>query len=157
MYCRVLNWMSTDVSVVRAASIIALILEAARTSETSVDIQLRTRQYILEDSELHTRRRENLKSHKIFDAEWKGIQTLKNVLKYYKLFLPYKNHQLQHSEFQEVLPNLRKQISLLSLLSILKLSTLDMGSVLSWLQCTERNFMNQILGKLKKDSCTDNP
>jgi hypothetical protein len=27
-------------------------MEAARTSETSVDIQLRTRQYILEDSEL---------------------------------------------------------------------------------------------------------
>jgi len=55
--------MSTDVSEVRAASIIALMMEAARTSETSVDIQLRTRQYIPEDSELHTRRRENLKSH----------------------------------------------------------------------------------------------
>jgi hypothetical protein len=36
-------------------------VEAARTSETSVDIQLRTRQYIPEDSELHTCRRENLK------------------------------------------------------------------------------------------------
>jgi hypothetical protein len=33
-------------------SLIALMMEAARTSETSVDIQLRTRQYILEDSEL---------------------------------------------------------------------------------------------------------
>jgi hypothetical protein len=32
--------------------------------ETSVDIQLRTRQYIPEDSELHTRRCENLKSHR---------------------------------------------------------------------------------------------
>jgi hypothetical protein len=52
MYCRVLNWMSTDVSEVGAA----------RTSETSVNIQLRTRQYIPEDSELHTRRHENLKS-----------------------------------------------------------------------------------------------
>jgi hypothetical protein len=31
--------------------------------EASVDIQLRTRQYIPEDSELHTRRRENLKYH----------------------------------------------------------------------------------------------
>jgi hypothetical protein len=41
MYCHVLNWMSTD-----------LMMEAARTSETSVDIQLRTRQYIPEDSEL---------------------------------------------------------------------------------------------------------
>jgi hypothetical protein len=37
-------------------------LEAARTSETSVDIQLRTPQNIPEDSELHTPRRENLKS-----------------------------------------------------------------------------------------------
>jgi hypothetical protein len=38
-------------------------MEAARASETSVDIQLRTLQYIPEDSELHTRRREILKSH----------------------------------------------------------------------------------------------
>jgi hypothetical protein len=38
-------------------------MEAARTSETSVDIYF-TRQYIPEDnSELHTRRREDLKSH----------------------------------------------------------------------------------------------
>jgi hypothetical protein len=45
--------MSTDVSEVRAASIIrtmiALMMEAVRTSETSV-IQLRARQYIPEDS-----------------------------------------------------------------------------------------------------------
>jgi hypothetical protein len=51
--------MSTDVSEVRAACII----RAARTSESSVDIDLITRQYISEDSELHTRLRENLKSH----------------------------------------------------------------------------------------------
>jgi hypothetical protein len=38
-------------------------VEAARTSETSVDIKLKTRQYIPENSELHTRRRQNLKSH----------------------------------------------------------------------------------------------
>jgi hypothetical protein len=37
-------------------------MEVARTSETSVDIQLKTRQYIPEYSELHTRRSENLKS-----------------------------------------------------------------------------------------------
>jgi hypothetical protein len=59
--------MSSDFSEVLAASIIkaviiALMMEAARTSETSVDIQSRTWQYIPEDSELHTRRRENLKS-----------------------------------------------------------------------------------------------
>jgi hypothetical protein len=46
-----------DVSEVRAASIIraiiALMMEAAHTSETSVDIYFTTRQYIPEDSELH--------------------------------------------------------------------------------------------------------
>jgi hypothetical protein len=41
----------------------SLMMEAARTSETSVDNYF-TRQYIPEDnSELHTRGRENLKSH----------------------------------------------------------------------------------------------
>jgi hypothetical protein len=50
--------------ILRAAPIIRAMMEAARTSETSVDISLTTRQYIPEDSELHTRRRENLKSHK---------------------------------------------------------------------------------------------
>jgi hypothetical protein len=58
--------LSTDVSEVRAASIIiiALMMEAARTFVTSVDNYF-TRQYIPEDkSELHTRRRENLKSHR---------------------------------------------------------------------------------------------
>jgi hypothetical protein len=43
--------------------IIALMMEAALTSETSV-YNYFTRQYIPEDkSEHHTRRRENLKSH----------------------------------------------------------------------------------------------
>jgi hypothetical protein len=52
--------MSTDVSEVRNASIRD---EAVRTSETWVDNNF-TRQYIPEDnSEHHTRRRENLKSH----------------------------------------------------------------------------------------------
>jgi hypothetical protein len=42
---------------------IALMMEAARTSETSVDNHF-TGQYIPEDnSEHHTRRRENFKSH----------------------------------------------------------------------------------------------
>jgi hypothetical protein len=54
--------MSINVSDVRAA-MIARMMEAVRTSEASFDIQLRTRQYIPEDSELHSRRRENLKSH----------------------------------------------------------------------------------------------
>jgi hypothetical protein len=55
--------MSTGVSEVCAASIIiTLMMEASCTSETSVNIQLKTQQYIPEDSELHTSRRENLKS-----------------------------------------------------------------------------------------------
>jgi hypothetical protein len=62
--------MSTDVLEARAAFIIALMMEAARTSETSVDIKLRTRQYIPEDSELHTLRCENLKSHEVFLFEF---------------------------------------------------------------------------------------
>jgi hypothetical protein len=41
--------LSTDVLEVRAASIIALMMEAARTSETSVD-DCFTRQYIPEDN-----------------------------------------------------------------------------------------------------------
>jgi hypothetical protein len=62
MYCRV-KQLSTDVSEVRAASIIARMMKAARTSETSADNYF-TRQYIPEDkSEVHTRRRENFKSH----------------------------------------------------------------------------------------------
>jgi hypothetical protein len=61
--------MSTDVSEARAASItmamiIILMMEAAHTSETSDNIQLRTWQYIPEDSKLHTCHRENLKFHK---------------------------------------------------------------------------------------------
>jgi hypothetical protein len=48
-------------SIIRA--IISLMMEAESTSETSVNIYLTRRQYIPEDSELHTRRRENLKSH----------------------------------------------------------------------------------------------
>jgi hypothetical protein len=56
--------MSTEVSKARDSSIIiALIMEVALTSETSVAIEFRTRQYIPEDFELHTCRRENLKSH----------------------------------------------------------------------------------------------
>jgi hypothetical protein len=38
-------------------------MEAARTSGTSVNIYKTTRRNISEDSYLHTRRRENLKSH----------------------------------------------------------------------------------------------
>jgi hypothetical protein len=46
-------------------SLIALMMEAVLSSETSVIIYLTTRQYIPEDSKLHTRRRENLKSQNV--------------------------------------------------------------------------------------------
>jgi hypothetical protein len=48
-------------------------MEAARTSEKSVDNYF-TRQYIPEDkSELHTRRRENLKSHEIIPVHTENL------------------------------------------------------------------------------------
>jgi hypothetical protein len=49
------------VSIIRL--IIALIMEPESTSETSVNSYQITRRYISESSRLHTRRRENLKSH----------------------------------------------------------------------------------------------
>jgi hypothetical protein len=44
-------------------TVIALMKEAARTSETSVNFYQTTRRNIPEDSNLHTRRCENLKSY----------------------------------------------------------------------------------------------
>jgi hypothetical protein len=55
----------TDVSEVLTASIIRAMMEAARTSETLVNFYQTTRRYNPEESCLHTRRRENLKSHSI--------------------------------------------------------------------------------------------
>jgi Arc/MetJ family transcription regulator len=57
-------WDTMPCSQIQVASLIrAQIMDAASTSETSVNIDLTTRRYIPEDSELHTRRHENLKSH----------------------------------------------------------------------------------------------
>jgi hypothetical protein len=44
-----------------ASSIIALMMEAAKTSETLVNFYQTTRRYSPEDSHLRTHRRENLK------------------------------------------------------------------------------------------------
>jgi hypothetical protein len=44
------------------AMVIVLIMEAVHTSETWVHFNMTTQRYIPEDSKLHTRRRENLKS-----------------------------------------------------------------------------------------------
>jgi hypothetical protein len=43
--------------------LISLMMEAASTSETLVNFYQTTRRYIPEDSQLHNRRRENLKSY----------------------------------------------------------------------------------------------
>jgi hypothetical protein len=83
--------MSTDISVVHAASIIALMMEAARTSETSADIQLRTQQYIPDDSELPTRHPENLKSHNVIVNTVNNIfSVLANILALYEIQGPHK-------------------------------------------------------------------
>jgi hypothetical protein len=59
----------TYVSEVLAASIIraiiALMLEAGTTSETLVNFYQTTRRYNPDDSNLHTHRRENLKSYSL--------------------------------------------------------------------------------------------
>jgi hypothetical protein len=49
----------------RIRAIIALMMEAASPSETSVNVYQTKRRNSPEDSHLHTRRRENLKSHKV--------------------------------------------------------------------------------------------
>jgi hypothetical protein len=50
-------------STFRAMNFITLIMGAVRTSETSVNFNVNIRRYIPEDSKLHARRRESLKSH----------------------------------------------------------------------------------------------
>jgi hypothetical protein len=57
----------TDISEVLAASIIRAMMEAASTSETSVIFYQIALCNTLEDSYLHIRCHENLKSHKIIE------------------------------------------------------------------------------------------
>jgi hypothetical protein len=45
---------------------LALMMEAASTFETSVSFDQTIRRNIPEESRLHTRRRKNLKSHQVF-------------------------------------------------------------------------------------------
>jgi hypothetical protein len=47
-------------------------VEAVRTSEKSVNFNLTTRRYTPENSKIHTRRRENLKSHRALDVSRSG-------------------------------------------------------------------------------------
>jgi hypothetical protein len=52
----------TAFNIMAMMALIALIMEAVNTSETSVNFYETTRRSIPEDYHLHTRRRENLKS-----------------------------------------------------------------------------------------------
>jgi len=52
MQSRVVTLKWTDVSEVRTAFIIAVVMEAVRTSETSARFNVTTRRYITEDSKL---------------------------------------------------------------------------------------------------------
>jgi hypothetical protein len=68
---------------------IALMMEAASNSETSVNYQT-TRRYNPEDSHLHTRSRENLKFY-VFPCIWKYIHTASSLSK--QVAAPYVNNE----------------------------------------------------------------
>jgi hypothetical protein len=75
---------------------ISLMMEAVRTSETSVNLKVTYTALHPEDSKLYTRRRENLKSHKTkaFHAEVVEIyRVIHNSLIHYK-----KNGTLERRE-----------------------------------------------------------
>jgi hypothetical protein len=57
-------------------------MEVVRTSETSVNICLTTRQYISENFKLNTRRREHLKSHQrlIVYLQLNGVKTIPDFI-----------------------------------------------------------------------------
>jgi hypothetical protein len=64
MLRRVVWYKFTDVSEVLIASIIiAMMIEAASTSEMLLNLYQTTRRNVPQDDHLHTRRRENLNSH----------------------------------------------------------------------------------------------
>jgi hypothetical protein len=52
-------------------SLIALMMEAVRTSETSVNFYETTRRNIQEGFHLHTRRRQKIKSHKTTHSKFR--------------------------------------------------------------------------------------
>jgi hypothetical protein len=56
-------WVVEPCSVVKVFRLIALMMEAAGTSKTPVNFYQTTRRYNPEDSHLHTRHRESLKSY----------------------------------------------------------------------------------------------
>jgi hypothetical protein len=74
MYCRVVTLKWTDVSEVRTASVIALMMDAVSASETSVNFNVTTQCYIPEDSKL------NLESVSWKCARWSKIYHSHKIL-----------------------------------------------------------------------------
>jgi hypothetical protein len=70
-------------SIIRVASIIALMMAAANTSETSVNFYQTTWHNNSEDSHLHTRHRENLKCHNIEIDETPHVNIPTSILKFF--------------------------------------------------------------------------
>jgi hypothetical protein len=64
--CLTYDYVQFKITSKMAVFAIALMMEAARSSETLVNFYQTTRRYNPEDSHLRTNRRENLKSYKIY-------------------------------------------------------------------------------------------
>jgi hypothetical protein len=65
--------------------LIDLMIKAARTSETSVNVYQTTRRNIPEDSKLHTRRREKLKSDIFKDRLFNMLSFPTRIKKYFRI------------------------------------------------------------------------
>jgi hypothetical protein len=63
LVCLIMFLNLTISKVFKNYSVVSLMMEAVRTSETLVNFNVTTLRNIPEDSKLHTRRHENLKSH----------------------------------------------------------------------------------------------
>jgi hypothetical protein len=77
-------WVVALCSLVEVETLIALMMEAASTSETSVNFYQTTRRNIPKDSNLHSRRSENLKS--------------RNQLLFIQLTICFLQHQKEKQE-----------------------------------------------------------
>jgi hypothetical protein len=100
-------------------------MDAVRTSEMTVHSNETTRRYIPEDSKLHTRRRENLKSHflRTDPDSWSRqlltkqhdrivCQFQKCVWSYFKL-LPFMKRNCEPHTYKDYIPRLKNSFQLL--------------------------------------------
>jgi len=75
-------------------------MEAVRTSETSVYYNETTRRYIPEGSNLHTRRRENLKSHRPTEARGYNFPTSSIHFPQGRLYYGYIHCNIMNDSFR---------------------------------------------------------